>query len=43
MNAEKCLKMLREIKDCAFANVDEKGFPQIRMIDVMLVENEKLL
>lgn len=42
MNAEKCLKMLREIRDCAFANVDEKGFPQIRMIDVMLVENEKL-
>ena len=42
MNAEKCLKMLREIKDCAFANVDEKGFPQIRMIDVMLVEDEKL-
>lgn len=42
MNAEKCLMMLREIKDCAFASVDEKGFPQIRMIDVMLVENEKL-
>ena len=24
-----------------FATVDEKGLPQIRIIDVMLVENEK--
>lgn len=42
MNAQKCLEMLREIKDVAFATVDEKGLPQIRIIDVMLVENEKL-
>lgn len=42
MNAEKCLKILREIKDVAFATVDENNMPQIRIIDVMLVEKEKL-
>ena len=42
MNAQKCLEILREIKDVAFATFDEKGMPQIRIIDVMLVENEKL-
>lgn len=42
MNAQRCLAILREIKDVAFATVDEKGLPQIRMIDVMLVEKEKL-
>ena len=42
MNAQRCLEILREIKDVAFATVDEKGFPQVRIIDVMIVENEKL-
>lgn len=42
MNAERCLEILREIKDVAFATVDENGFPQIRIIDVMIVEGEKL-
>lgn len=42
MNAEKCLKILREIKDVAFATVDDEGMPQIRIIDVMLTEGEKL-
>lgn len=42
MNASKCLEILREIKDVAFATVDKKGDPQIRIIDVMLVEDEKL-
>lgn len=42
MNAQRCLELLREIKDVAFATVDENGLPQIRMIDVMIVENEKL-
>lgn len=42
MNAQRCLEILREIKDVAFATVDEKGLPQIRIIDVMIVENEKL-
>lgn len=35
MNTQQCLQMLREIKDTAFATVDENGFPQIRMIDIM--------
>lgn len=42
MNAQICLTMLREIKDAAFATVDENGLPQVRIIDVMLVEDEKL-
>ena len=42
MNAMKCLEILREIKDVAFATVDRDGKPQIRIIDVMIVENEKL-
>ena len=40
MNVQRCLDILREIKDVAFATVDENGFPQIRIIDVMIVENE---
>lgn len=39
MDAQRCLEMLREIKDCAFATVDENGAPQVRIIDVMLVED----
>ncbi len=42
MNINDCLKILRQIKDVAFATVDEKGYPQIRIIDVMIVEDEKL-
>lgn len=42
MNADRCLKMLREIKDVAFATVDENGKPQVRIIDVMSAEDEKL-
>lgn len=42
MTSQDCLNMLREMKDVAFATVDEKGLPQVRIIDVMLVENEKL-
>ncbi len=42
MNATDCLNILREIKDVAFATVDEYDFPQVRIIDVMIVENEKL-
>lgn len=43
MNIQDCLQLLREIKDVAFATVDEKGFPQVRIIDVMIVENEKVV
>ncbi|WP_122639805.1 MULTISPECIES: pyridoxamine 5'-phosphate oxidase family protein [unclassified Romboutsia] len=42
MNANKCLKLLREIKDVALATVDKNGNPQVRIIDVMIVENETL-
>lgn len=42
MDAERCLQILREIKDVAFATVDDKGMPQIRIIDIMLVEGEKI-
>lgn len=42
MNPQDCLQILRDVKDAAFATVDEKGWPQIRIIDVMLVENEKI-
>lgn len=42
MNTQNCLQILRDVKDAAFATVDEKGLPQIRIIDVMLAENEKI-
>lgn len=42
MNAQNCLEILREVKEAAFATVDEKGLPQIRIIDVMLAEHEKI-
>lgn len=42
MDAQTCLQMLREIKDVSFATVNEGGHPEIRIIDVMLVEDGKL-
>ena len=42
MTAQDCLEILRSVKDAAFATVDGKGCPQVRTIDVMLVEEEKL-
>lgn len=42
MDAQGCLKKLRELKDVAFATVDAKGNPQVRIIDVMLVEEGRL-
>lgn len=42
MTAQDCLEILRSVKDAAFATVDGKGCPQVRIIDVMLVENGKL-
>lgn len=41
-DAQHCLDLLREIKDVSFATVDEKGLPQIRIIDVMLVDEGSL-
>ena len=42
MTAKDCLQILRDIKDCAFATVDENGMPQNRIIDVMHVEEDAL-
>lgn len=42
MDAQNCLKILREIKDVAFATVNDEGKPEVRIIDVMIVEQDKL-
>ena len=42
MNEQDCLQTLREIKDVSFATVDQEGHPQIRIIDVMLVDEGAL-
>lgn len=42
MTIAQCLQMLREIKDVSFASVDAQGNPQVRIIDVMLIEEETL-
>lgn len=38
ITAQSCLDLLRRIRDVSFATVDEKGAPQIRIIDIMLAE-----
>ncbi|MGI6203920.1 MAG: 4Fe-4S binding protein [Anaerovoracaceae bacterium] len=43
MNAQDCLQMLRGIKDVSFATVDEGGMPHNRIIDVMIVEEGRLV
>ena len=40
MNAQNCLEILKSIKDVAFATVDRDGKPQVRMIDMMLIEGK---
>lgn len=42
MNAQDCLHLLRELRDVAFATVSPDGTPQVRIIDVMLVEEGRL-
>ncbi|WP_294463860.1 4Fe-4S binding protein [uncultured Anaerofustis sp.] len=42
MNAKELLIVLREIKDVSFSSVDKNTNPKCRIIDVMLVEDEKL-
>lgn len=42
MDAQNCLQLLRDIKDVAFATVDEQGHPQVRIIDIMLAGEECL-
>lgn len=42
MNIEECLKEFRKIKDVAMATVDRYGNPQVRIIDIMAVEDNCL-
>lgn len=42
MNVQDCLQTLRAIRDVSFATVDQEGHPQIRIIDVMLVQEGAL-
>lgn len=42
MSVQKYFDMIREIKDASFATVGADGKPKVRIIDVMLVEDEKL-
>lgn len=42
MTTQECLQILRNIKDVAFATVDHTGAPQVRIIDIMLIRDEKI-
>lgn len=42
IDAAYCLRFLREVRDVAFATVDEEGLPAVRVIDVMMVEDGRL-
>ena len=42
MDAQSCLNILWGIKDVAFATVNDEGKPEVRIIDVMIVEQNKL-
>lgn len=42
MTSQQCLQILRTVKDVAFASVDAQGDPQVHIIDVMLIEEERL-
>lgn len=42
MDTQTCLQILREIKDVAFATVDTQGNPQVRIIDIMVVEQHAI-
>ena len=42
MDAQSCLNILRGIKDVAFATLNDEGKPEVRIIDVMIVEQDKL-
>lgn len=43
MNAQDCLNILRELRDVTFSTVSADGKPQARIIDVMLVEENRLV
>ncbi|WP_138269468.1 4Fe-4S binding protein [Anaerofustis stercorihominis] len=42
MDVREILSKLRNIKDVVFSSVDFNGVPKSRVIDIMLVENEKV-
>ena len=42
MNAQNCLDILREIKDVAFATVNDEGKPEVRIIDVETKREQKI-
>lgn len=42
MDTKRCFQMLREMKDVVFSTVNPDGQPRSRIIDVMLVEEDKL-
>ena len=42
VDADFCLRFLREVRDVAFATVDEDGLPAVRVIDIMMVEGGRL-
>ena len=42
VDAAWCLRFLRAIRDVSFATVDEDGLPSVRIIDVMMVERDRL-
>jgi len=41
--AQDCLQMLRDMRDVAFATVDAQGLPHVRIIDVMIVDEGRLV
>lgn len=42
MNAIECLEILKDIKNVAFATIDKFAKPQVRIIDIMLIIDEKV-
>ncbi|HIW77348.1 MULTISPECIES: 4Fe-4S binding protein [Gordonibacter] len=42
VDAAFCLDFLRSVRDVAFATVDARGLPAVRIIDVMMVEDGRL-
>ncbi len=42
IRAQDCLQIMREVKEADFATVSHDGKPQVRIIDVMIVEEGKL-
>ena len=43
MNQYDCLQLLRQIKDVSFATVDHLGRPRNRIIDVMGIQDGRLI